>query len=244
LPNTKVWMRRLTPAFLLAAAVPAAASTFNISPVRVELDAVHRMGVLTLTNADQHPVVVELRIVKWSQTQGADRLVDTRDLLATPPVLQIPAGAAQIIRVALRRAPDPVRELSYRVIFQEVPQAAPKNFTGLRVALRLSVPVFVAPNHGKAAAALSWAAHWLPDGRLDLQAANGGTAHLQVTDFDVDIKHAAQPLRAITAKYILPGSRASWTLRAPADADRLGPIVIHGHSDQGDFSADVASSGS
>jgi hypothetical protein len=34
-----------------------------------------------------------------------------------------------------------------------------------------------------------------------------------------------------------------WTLKPPADADKHGPIAIHGRSDQGDFSADVATDG-
>jgi hypothetical protein len=32
----------------------------------------------------------------------------------------------------------------------------------------------------------------------------------------------------------------SWVLTPPADAIRQGVIPIHGHSDQGEFSADVA----
>jgi hypothetical protein len=35
-----------------------------------------------------------------------------------------------------------------------------------------------------------------------------------------------------------------WTLAPPADADKQGSISIHGHSDQGEFSADVANNGS
>ena len=240
----KIGIRRLAPVLLLAVAQGAAASTFNISPIRVDLGGIHRMGVLTLTNVDAAPVVVEMRVVKWSQQDGKDRLEDTRDLLATPPVLQIPAHGEQIVRVALRRAQDPELELSYRVIFQEVPQAAPKNFTGLRIALRLSVPVFVAPAHGHAAPKIAWAAHWLADGDLELAATNSGTGHVQITDFDALVGDAKTPLRAITSKYVLPGSRIVWDLKAPTDVDRHAAIKIHGHGDQGDISADVAISGS
>ncbi len=239
-----MWMRRLAPVMALAAAQGAAASTFNISPIRVDLDGLHRMGVMTLSNVDAAPVVVEMRVVKWSQRDGEDRLEDTRDLLATPPVLQIPAHGEQILRVALRRVADPELELSYRVIFQEVPQAAPKNFTGLRIALRLSVPVFVAPLHGHAAARIAWSAHWLANGELETAATNSGTAHLQITDFDVTVGSTPTPLKAITSKYVLPGSRVVWDLKAPAGLDRHAAIKIHGHSDQGDITADVAISGS
>lgn len=227
----------------LAAALPAAASTFNISPIRAELSAGHRTDVLTLTNAEDQPVVVQVHVVAWSQQNGEERLDETRELLATPPVLQIPASSDQIVRIALRREADPLRELTYRVILEEVPQAAPASFTGLRVALRLSVPVFVAPARGKGSSDLVWGAQLRPDGEIEVAASNQGTGHLQVTDFELQAGGAAPPVRGITSKYVLPGSRMTWVLKADADSLRQGPIVIRGHSDRGEFTADVPLSG-
>ena len=240
-------MRMLAAVLLIGAAAavaaaPASASTFNISPIRAELNGAHRTEALTITNADDNPVVVQVRVVSWSQKSGAEELVDTRELLVTPPVLQIPPMGQQIVRVALRRDPDPAQELTYRVIFEEVPQAAPKDFVGLRVALHLSIPVFVAPAHGKASPAVAWDSRWLPNGQLELAATNNGSGHLQITDFEARFPGSLMPLRGVTSKYVLPGSRMSWTLTPPADATRSGAIPIHGHSDQGDFSADVAPS--
>ncbi len=223
-------------------AAPAGASTFNISPIRAQLSAGHRTEALTIVNADASPVVIQVRVVSWSQTSGAEQLDDTREVLVTPPVLQIPANGQQIVRVALRREPDPSRELTYRVIFEEVPQAAPQEFTGLRVALRLSVPIFVAPAHGAASALVLWESHWLPNGQLEVAATNHGTGHLQVTDFETQLPGSSMPLRGVTSKYVLPGSRMSWILTAPLDATKQGTIPIRGHSDQGEFTADVAPS--
>jgi fimbrial chaperone protein len=240
---------RIAALLSLLAALPASASTFNISPIRAELTGVHRTGVLTLTNADDDAVVVQVRVVAWSQQNGEEHLDETRDLLVAPPVLQIPAKGEQIVRVALRREPDALRELTYRVIFEEVPQAAPANFTGLRVALRLSVPIFVAPVHGQAAAALTWEAHRLQDGVVEVAATNHGTGHLQISDFELG-SGSGSGLKGITSKYVLPGSRMTWTLKSNALPDGIlsarpngSGTVIHGHSDQGDFSADVALSG-
>jgi fimbrial chaperone protein len=237
-------MRTSVIALLVCAALaaPANASTFNIAPIRAELAGGHRTEALTLVNADDEPVVVQVRVVAWSQKDGAEKLEDTHELLATPPVLQIPPNGQQIVRVALRREPDPSQELTYRVIFEEVPQAAPKDFVGLRVALRLSIPVFVAPAHGKANAELAWESRWLPNGQLELAATNSGSGHLQITDFEARFPGSLMPLRGESSKYVLPGSRMSWTLTPPADAMKQGAIPIRGHSDRGDFSADVAPS--
>jgi fimbrial chaperone protein len=237
-------MRTFAIALLVCAALaaPVNASTFNIAPIRAELAGGHRTEALTIANADDAPVVVQVRVVAWSQKDGAEKLEDTHELLATPPVLQIPANGQQIVRVALRREPDPSQELTYRVIFEEVPQAAPQDFVGLRVALRLSIPVFVAPLRGKANAELAWESRWLPNGQLELAATNSGSGHLQITDFEARFPGSLMPLRGESSKYVLPGSRMSWTLTPPADAVKQGAIPIRGHSDRGDFSADVAPS--
>lgn len=237
-----VRLQSLTVAFasLLAATVPVAASTFNIAPIRANLSGGHHTEVLTLANVEDEPVVVQVLVVRWSQEKGEDQLDETRDILATPPVLQIGPKSEQIVRVALRQQPDAARELSYRIVFQEVPQTAATQFMGLRVALRLSVPVFIAPAAGKPVADVVWEARWLPDGKLEVAATNRGNAHLQVTDFEVQLADAGSKIRGITSKYVLPGSRMSWVLTPPADATHQGPIRIHGRSDQGEFSADVA----
>src|SRR5438477_9461299 len=165
--------KRILPAVgMLVLAAPAWSSTFNISPIRAELTAAHRTEALTLMNAEDTPVVVQVHVVSWSQISGSEQLEDTREVLVTPPVLQIPANGQQIVRVALRRDPDRAQELTYRVIFEEVPQAAPRDFTGLRVALRLSVPIFVAPVQGKAQSQVVWESRWLPNGQLELAATN------------------------------------------------------------------------
>jgi fimbrial chaperone protein len=224
----------------LAAAQGAAASTFNISPIRANLNTGHRTDVLTMANAEDQPVVVQVRAVRWYQKDGQDQLDDTRDLLATPPVLQMGPKAEQIVRTALRQAPDASRELSYRLIFQEVPQPAAPDFMGLRVALRLSVPVFVAPVSGKAVADMSWEGHWSANGTLELTATNRGNGHFQVIDFEVQFSDPKDKVKGITSKYVLPGSSMSWTLSPAQDVKREGPVQIHGHSDQGEFCAAVA----
>jgi len=227
---------------LCAAAMAAGASTFTIAPIRVQLGAAHHSAALTLTNVEEGPVVVQVRAFAWSQQGGEDHLDDTQDVLVSPAVLQIPGNGAQIVRVALRGAPDPTRELTYRLLFDEVPQAAPAGFNGLRVSLRLSVPLFVAPVHGTPSPNLQWELRPLPGGDVEVAAVNEGTAHLQVADFDVQVG-ADTPLHAKTSKYLLPGGRMLWQLQPEAPLAAQGSVVIHGHSDQGDFTSPIASSG-
>jgi fimbrial chaperone protein len=142
------------------------------------------------------------------------------------------------VRVALRREVDPARELAYRVYFEEVPSSTSGTFNGLRVALRIGVPVFVAPP-GKAAAALAWQAHLTPSGELVIEASNHGTAHEQVKDFEIR-SGSQQPVRVAGARYVLPDSTVSWKIARPKDLDPTVPLHVHGLSDQGEISADIA----
>ncbi len=199
--RSKTFLRLLCVATCVAGAAPALASSFNISPIRVELAGGRRTEALTLRNADEAPVVVQVHVVAWSQRDGVDQFDATREMLVTPPVLQLPGNGEQIVRVALRGQPDRSQELAYRVVFEEVPQAAPAGFTGLRVALRLSVPIFIAPAAGKAHADLSWELRALPDGQLEVAATNHGSAHSQVTDFEVQpVRRRRGALRGMTGK--------------------------------------------
>ncbi|MFO1504525.1 MAG: fimbria/pilus periplasmic chaperone [Steroidobacteraceae bacterium] len=224
---------------LLAAAQGAAAGSFSVAPTRVELGGAVRTATVTLRNADAEPLTVQVGLVGWTQANGEDVYANTRDLLATPPVLTIPGGEERVVRIALRRDADPDKDLPYRVFFEEVPQAAPKDFKGVNIALRVGVPIFV-KSFARTRADLRWELHPLADGKWRVDAINSGTAHVQVTDFELSYDNAATPLRAKLARYVLPGSRMSWTLDAPAGAGAISAVKIHAFSDRGELRADAA----
>ena len=232
-------MRAITGALLamgvLAAADEAAASALSVAPIRLELSSATRTAVLTVRNQEDTQVVVQARPAAWSQAQGEDQLGDTHDLLITPPIFTVPAKSQQVLRVALLREPEPSRELDYRLVLSEVPPTAAPETTGLRVALRITLPVFVAAQ-ARAAADLAWSHRFLADGTLEIAAQNHGSAHLQILDFDVQSAgSAAEGLHTDTPHYLLPGTLARWQLRSNASLARDAQIVIRGHSDAGDF---------
>lgn len=227
---------------MLAAAGTAAAGTFSIAPVRIELQGAQRTAVLTVHNDDVAPLLIQVSALDWAQPGGEESYGATHDLLATPPVFTLPPGGEQIVRVALRREPDAARELDYRLLLAEVPQPVDKNFTGLRVALRLSVPVFVKAA-APVAAALSWRAQWQDDAKLTVSASNVGQSHLQVSDFSLRFAGSEQVARAVVGRYVLPGSTVSWKLDVPAGVMHDAAITIHGASDQGEFQSDVVTTG-
>jgi fimbrial chaperone protein len=163
----------------------ATAGSFSVSPVRVTLSAAEPIAALVVRNSSDEPAVVQLEATSWIQQDGADRYEPTRELLATPPIFTVPAHGTQVVRVGLRRAPDPRRELTFRLYLTEVPAPPPADFVGMRVTLRFGVPVFVAPAAAKGTEALQWQAQRAADGGLQLVCVNNGSIHARLVSFSL-----------------------------------------------------------
>ena len=231
-----------TLAATLAAATPAAASSFSVAPIRVELDKSHRTGVLTLHNEGDTAVVVQVTAVSWRQENGEEHFEEAHEVLVTPPVFEVASKGEQIVRIALKRDADPTTELAYRVFFEEVPQARTPTFNGLNVALRIGLPIFITPPVA-VAPEVSWEAEWQADGSVTLSATNRGREHLQVTGFDLEFGTGGALAHVAGSKYVLPGSRMSWTVSPPAGTDRSTALHLTGVGDHGTIDAPVALTG-
>jgi fimbrial chaperone protein len=227
-------------ALLLLAVESAVAGSFSVSPTRLELAPGQRTAVITVRNADTVPLTVQTQLVAWTQETGEETYADTRDILSTPPVFTIPPNGEQVVRVALRGQPDPTRELAYRVFLQEIPQVVKAEVNTLNMALRVGIPLFVAPLQ-PAIGKLEWLAQAQADGKLHVEAVNNGNAHVQVTGFEVSLSGRPERIPVNQMKYVLPGSRSSWTVDLPADMQAVstGTWVV-GSSDRGEFSAQAA----
>jgi len=229
----------------LLALSPAYAGTFTISPLRVDFADATGTAVLTVRNGDAKPVVVQTQGLAWSQEGGQDALTPSRDLLVSPAVFTLPAGGSQLVRVALRRNVDPARELTYRLLLQEVPQEASPDFNGLQIVLRLSVPVFVEPL-APATPQIAWVAARGTDGKLSLSARNDGSAHARIHGFSVKTADGATTvLDQPELAYVLPGSSRHWTFddnnntrlnaQSTTGPGMAGPYRLEGTTDRGSF---------
>jgi fimbrial chaperone protein len=211
------------------------AGSFSISPLRLELSKATPNGALTIRNGGEKPVVLQVQPMAWSQAGGDELLDETREILATPAVFTLEPGASQLLRVAMLREVDPERELSYRVIVQEVPPDEESGITGARIALRMSLPIFVLPAQ-PAEPDLSWSAVISPDRKASLVATNSGNAHVQIGQITLN-ETAGVTLANPAMAYLLPGQSRSWELEGALDAG--SQLEISGISDGGPISASV-----
>jgi fimbrial chaperone protein len=196
---------------------PAAAGTLQVNPVLVEIGAAQRTGSVTVRNVEDVPVTIRAYPMAWRQQDGEDHYDETSAIIVSPPVFTIPPGGTQIVRVGQRsasRAPQP-----YRLIVEEVPEAAPPG-SGIRVALRLNLPLYASVPQG-APADLRWSAARLADGQWTVEARNAGAGWVRV---DANIAQAATGIRfedGFGFGTVLPGGVRRWQIgNTPSFGDR------------------------
>jgi len=225
-------------AILFCAAPLARASSFAVNPVRVTLSPGHAVAAITVRNTGSEASVIQLETSRWTQQDGQDSLAPSEEILATPPIFTLPPGGSQIVRVGLRRAPDAQRELTYRLVLREVPPPQPIA-QGLRVALAISMPVFVPATH-PSFANLQWQAVRLAPGRIQLQATNTGSAHVQIGAIELSSANSASPVvKQSVATYVLPGNSHRWTFKSTVDVPSGSNLRLDASTDGGDVRANV-----
>jgi len=109
-------------------------------------------AVLTVIADGNAETSFQVRPYAWTQPNESDQLTPTSELAVSPPLGTIPPGGTQVIRLVLRQAPT-AREANYRILLDQIPPpAAPGT---VRLALRLSIPVFAEPA-ARTAPQLQW----------------------------------------------------------------------------------------
>lgn len=219
----------------------AQAGSFMVDPTRIELAPGQLSATLTIRNDDREPAVIRVEARAWDQ-QGEQDLYDaSKEILVTPPIITVPPGADQLVRIALRRPLDPAKELSYRIFLQEVPPPPRPGFSGLQVALRISLPVFAKPALGIAPKA-DWKVTYQPkEHALRVNLANAGNAHLQLQEF----KFSAPGGDAVvalqqTSTYLLPGKTRDWTIKlAPSVRVAGNRLRLRASTDAGDMDQEL-----
>ena len=229
---------RLLLAALLALLTGAASAqnSFTVTPLRVDLSAQSPAAVVDVINTSTGPLTLQMQQRAWVQLDGGDGQAETRDLILSPAIFTLQRGEKQVVRIALRGAPETQRERAYRVFVSEVPTPQVKvapDASGFRVALRMDIPLFVAPLQPSAPQ---------PSYALDTKAArlvvsNAGSAHIRYTDFTVF--EAGRKIADLPIFTVLAGSERSFEL--PRDKiGAAGRLRVQANSNAGPIDAAVA----
>lgn len=230
-------------AFLLSAGAvhTATAATFTVTPVRIFMKPQDRAVAVTITNDGSEPVVLQADLYLWTQkADGTDELSLTEDLVFSPPIIKLAPKARQVVRLARLAPPDASRQLTYRLIVREIPEArGGKGNVQVQVALALSMPVFITPPAAKRE--MSCDAGRGDGAALNVSCENRGSAYAQVRE--VLVKRGEQALgRFEGGAYILPGARKVLPvkLEGPLPGGRLNVVVTFDDGRTQSFESAVA----
>lgn len=225
-------------AFLAAAiAGAAAAADLQVAPVSIQFAAADRAQSLWLTNSGAAPLHAQVRVYRWTQQDGEDRLEPARELVASPPIMNIAAGQSQLVRVVRRHEPAAGVEEAYRVIVDELPTVAGATAPAsgdtalagrpaLAMLLRYSIPAFLGtPGDRSAGGAGALKAAWVARPVPVLTVENGGARRVRISRVvHEDAGGTRTDLVPGLLGYVLAGRSMRWEM--PQAAASLGPGVI------------------
>lgn len=206
------WTRGALALLALAAANGADAGVFSVTPVRIYMTPRDRAVAVTITNEANEPVVLQADVYEWKQTaEGEDQLVPSEDLILAPPIIKLSAKARQVVRLARLQPPDASRQLTYRLILRELPEAGPSKGINVPIALALSMPVFITPPVAKHRTTCT--ATRDERASLAVMCSNNGTAYAQVREVEVRQQDGQSVAHFEGGAYILPGARKRLPLK-------------------------------
>jgi fimbrial chaperone protein len=233
-------MRSWTPALLAAAltAAPAAAlaASLQVTPVNIEVPAPGAASKITLSNPGTDNVTAQIRVFRWLQAEGEDRLVATRDVVASPPAVKLAPGKKAVIRIVRLGKTPAAAEETYRLVVDEVPKPPKPGQAGVGFTVRHSIPVFF--SKPGADGELTWKAK-VTGGKLVLQADNAGGRRVRVASLKV-VDGAGATIRfgEGLAGYVLGQSSKFWVMKGAAKSLKPGAsITIIAQGDNGPIEA-------
>jgi fimbrial chaperone protein len=199
---------------LLAVPFSVSAATLQVSPINIEVIAPTTTATETLTNIDGKGVLnCQVRVFKWTQVNGVDKLEPTKDVVASPPALTIKEGANATVRIVrLSKAPI-TKEETYRLLVDEIPSAPTKGTAAVAFAVRHNIPVFFSP--AGLASKIEWKAK-ATKGGVQVFAQNVGQRHVRLSSLQIIGSGETDAFNDGLAGYALAGSGNSWKIKSKA----------------------------
>ena len=118
----------------------AFANDFTVSPTTIRVAPGNMVATLTVKSGGPGASLGQVRVMRWHRDGGAGRLEATRDVVASPPALQMAPNQELTIRL-VRTATRPVSgEECYRVLVDQLP-ALRQGGQMVAFTLRHSVPL-------------------------------------------------------------------------------------------------------
>lgn len=217
----------------------AMAGSLRVAPILLDVAAPGATTTLNLRNEGDRNLHVQIRVFRWTGTQSEPVLEPTADVVVSPPAATLTPGTEYVVRV-VRVTRQPVAgEESYRVLVDEIPDAAADRANTVRFAFRYSIPVFFAAASAPAAE-VAWSMAVKGNNAI-LTASNSGGRRVRLANLKViDGDGRALILRQGLFGYALGRNVTVWTLPTAGKGAPRGPFKLVAESETGAINAVVA----
>lgn len=191
------------------------AATLQVAPVTLELQSHQKATALYVTNTGATSIHAQIRVYEWSQEDNKDVLRPTDKLISSPAMTSLSPGERQLVRIIVLQPGVSVKEQSYRLVIDELPNRASgsSNPNAVHFLLRYSIPVFITGREQKPADQDDVSCEQTKN-IATIRCYNSGARHLRLSN-----------LQALTAEdrvvgsihglagYVLPGQTTLLTIK-------------------------------
>jgi fimbrial chaperone protein len=145
----RVWVRIifLKVVFLIAlSSTKIHAASLGVWPINPRIDApASATMVWVKNNHSQDNIVLQARVLKWTQSDNKDEYELQDDLVVSPPLITVKPGSQQIFRIVNRKGiiGNVLAEQSFRLMIDEIPVEGKQSQGPLNFQMRYSLPLFV-----------------------------------------------------------------------------------------------------
>ena len=211
---------------------PSEAQSLKVSPITIDLPSGAASTVLTLQTDKKEGVAVQLRVLRWLQTDGGDQLEKTEDVAVSPPILTVRGGVPSTVRLVRVAKATVSGEETYRLLIDEIPDRKNLQSGNVTFTIRQSLPVFFAGNDTHPGQ-LTWKAVERK-GKLVLEASNAGQKRVKLLKLTVTDEKNRDLVENGGLAYVLGGQTKTWELSGAAAGKTL---TIKAESDTGPINA-------
>jgi fimbrial chaperone protein len=227
----------LATALLMSVPTPGQAASLQVAPVSIEVQAPSAAATLQLRNVGTTPLNAQIRVFRWVQVNGQEKLEPTDDVVVSPPITSLAPKTDYTVRL-VRVAKQPVsRGENYRLLVDELPDPAAQRNRTVNLVLRYSIPVFFY-SRDTTDAQLVWSIEQR-SGHVYVSAVNNGDRHVRISDLKLqDGNGMTVPFGNGLTGYVLGNSVMRW--EAPGKTHQLvasSSVAISAQGDRGPIHA-------
>jgi fimbrial chaperone protein len=218
---------------LFVAQAASQAATLQVEPVLVEVMAPGTVSTVTLRNDGDKPINAQIRVFRWVQLDGQEKLEPTDEVVASPPATILAPQGTYVVRI-VRTTKRPVSgEENYRLLIDQLPDPTQQRNGTVNFLMRYSIPVFFG-TAGRTGPAVAWSVARSGD-KVTLTAHNSGERRLRVSALSLrDAQGKTVSLGNGLVGYVLGRSNIQWKVPTSARAFAAsGPIAVSAQSDVG-----------